>query len=267
MNIFHKILSKINQFLYYRHINPLSTLWINLCWFPLKTALKLPVIIYGRINYSGTGKFMIMGNASHGMIKINKMLPWAPANDTGRTSIINAGTVVFNGKLTICTGVKIAIHNNATLSLGNDLIIADDAIIGCMNSISIGSHTRLAHRSQIMDSSYHFTIDLNNRAIRNNKYSISIGDFSWIANTASVCGEVHLPKGTIVSAYSLVNKTPRDIVPFTLIGGIPAKILYSGIRRIYNPNTELELINFFSNPTNNIYKIDESLDITSDKLI
>lgn len=241
------IISKIEEFRLLNHLNLIMTLWINLRWFPLKIALKFPVYVYGKVKYMGNGKAEIMGDVKRGMIVINKTYPWGPANPIDKTTILNSGVVVFNGPAVIKTGVKIAIEKDAALNLGRGVCLADSTIIGCSNSIRLGNYVRIAHRTQIFDTNYHFIIDMKTGKVNDNKFRITIGDYCWVANTVSICGNIDLPRYTIVASNSLLTKALPNMQENTMIGGIPAKIIRTDVRRVFSEQLELRLIEHFKN--------------------
>lgn len=51
---------------------------------------------------------------------------------------------------------------------------------------------------------------------------IVIGDKVWIGANATVLPGVTIGKGAIVAAGAVVH---RDVPPFTVVGGVPARIL------------------------------------------
>lgn len=245
MSVLRKIAYKIEKFRLYNHLNLIMTLWVNLRWFPFKVALRFPVYVYGKINYMGNGKAAINGEIKRGMIVINKTYPWGPANPIDKTTILNSGTIIFNGPAIIKTGVKIAIEKGARLNLGRYIRIADSTIIGCANSIKLGNYVRIAHRSQVFDTNYHFIIDLKDGTVNDNKFQITIGDYSWLANTVTVCGNIELPPYTVVASNSLLTKSLPNLQENTMIGGVPAKIIKTGVRQVFSEQLELRLIDYF----------------------
>ena len=54
------------------------------------------------------------------------------------------------------------------------------------------------------------------------KGEVVIGDNVWIGDKASILPGVIIGKGSIVGANSVVTK---DVPPFTVVGGNPAKII------------------------------------------
>lgn len=241
--------------------NPLATLWLNLRSFPLDQALHFPVWCYGRPRINGlSGRMVIKGRLISGMIRINKVLVAAPSNMGVQTEILNNGLIVFKGKLHIGTGNKIVVGRNATLTIGADSKIGDMCNIGCFEHITLGDVTRLAHRSQIFDSNYHFMTNLEHGIIPNYKQPVTLGKGCWICNSTTITGGVTLPDYTTISSNSLVNKKLSGIEEGSLIGGIPAKVIATGIRRVYNREIEQQVEEFYRLNPSSIYKIDRSMD-------
>lgn len=267
MNLFRKIANRIDNYRYINHVNQLLTLWVNLKWFPFKTAIKLPVYVYGSPRIAGSGKVILEAEPRKGMIAINFAAPWAPANMMVPAQFLNAGTVIFKGGAKICTGTKTAVHSGATLVWGDNAKLYNNSIIGCMNRIELGKNVLTAHWIQIFDTNYHYIMNTETGEIHNNRFTVKIGDGSWIANSVTICGDVTLPMGTIVSSNSLVNRTIKDQPPFSLIGGTPAKLLRTHMRRIYNEDTELKLTSFFAQNPGATYTYDSTADLETLNLL
>ena len=56
----------------------------------------------------------------------------------------------------------------------------------------------------------------------NKKYTIEIGNDCWIGEGAFLVGGIKISDGAIVYAHAVVTK---DIPPYAIVGGVPAKIL------------------------------------------
>lgn len=224
--------------------NPLLTFWVNLRSFPLRQAVRMPIFVYGRPKIFGlSGRMEVKGEVHAGMVKFNMTLPYAPSNVSVQSSLCNMGKIVFHGGGIIGTGSKI--HVCGTFVLGNGFRIADMINICCFNRIEIGEATRIAHRSQVMDSNYHYIANFKRHSIANCDDPISIGKYCWICNTTTVGPGAVLPNHTIVSAYSLINKNFSDVEPYSLIGGIPAKFITSGLTRVWNEAKNQEIMEYF----------------------
>lgn len=242
--------------------NPFATLWLNFRSFPVAQAIRFPVWCYGRPRFYGlSGKMVVDGEIKPGMIHLNRVLVGAPSNMGIQTEILNNGLIIFRGKLHIGTGDKIVVGRNATLTIGANSKIGDMCNIGCFESITLGDVMRIAHRCQIFDSNYHFITNLNRGIIPNYKHPVKIGKGCWICNSSTIACGTTLPDYTIVASNSVVNKDLSHIAKGSLIGGIPAKVITEGTRRIFNSRVEQQVEAFYkANPLSE-YKIDESIDI------
>ena len=242
--------------------NPLATLWLNFRSFPLGQALRLPVWCYGRPRFYGlSGKMTIEGKITTGMVRLNRVLVAAPSNMGLQSEILNNGHIVFKGRLHISTGNNIVVGRNATLTFGADAKIGDMCIIGCFERITLGDAIRIAHRSQIFDSNYHFVADFKRGIVPNYKHPVTLGKGCWVCNSSTITCGVTLPDYTIVASNSLVNKEFSHIAKGSLIAGTPAKVITEGTRRIFNNDIEAKVEEFYRENPTSLYEIDPSVDV------
>ena len=227
------------------------TIWLNFRSLPLKQAIKLPISVYGCPRfYSLSGDMYIEGKVKHGMIKFNHCQIGAPNNLSLNTEIVNQGMIIFHGPGLIGTGNKIVVEG--TLSIGKHFKITDMVNISCYNSIEIGDQTWIVHRSQVMDTNYHYLVDLQNQTIKNHTESISLGSGCWVGNSCSIMGGAKLPNHTIVCSHSLVNR--EFIEPCSVIAGIPAKTIKKGIVRLDNTKINKSVYEYYRNNSNKIFE-------------
>lgn len=115
------------------------------------------------------------------------------------------------------------------IMIGNNCNIGDDSNIQCCNSIKIGDGVRLGRKVMINDTS-HGTFSRNQLDIQPNKRPlmskgpIVIDDNVWIGEMVCILGNVHIGKGAVIGAGSIVTK---DIPPYSLAVGSPAKVIKS----------------------------------------
>lgn len=243
--------------------NPFATIWLNFRSFPLKQAFKIPVYLYGRPRMCClSGNMLIEGTITSGMIHFNQSKSGSPSNMMVQSEISNRGTVIFRGKGAIGTGTKIFVDFGRILDIGSDFKITDMCNIGCLFGISIGAQSWIVHRCQILDSNYHFIANFTHGIVPRYGSPIKIGKGCWICNSSTITGGTVLPDFTIVASNSLVSKDFSDIPQSSLIGGIPAKFIMTGLRRVENSKIEREIIDFYKNHMNDIFKIpkDATLD-------
>lgn len=216
--------------------NPFASVWLNFRCFPFSQAIKLPIAVYGRPKFFELGGHMEIRSAQgvgFGMIVYNKAGAASPGYAGSQTELCLRGKIIFRGKGFIGCGCKIIVETDAELDLGSQFKIMDSVNICCSRKISIGNVTRVTHRSQILDSNFHYIVNFaKGGTVAPLLKTISIGNNCWICNSSTVTGGAVIPNLTIVASHSLVNKDFSDIPPQSLIAGQPAKYITSGLRRI-----------------------------------
>lgn len=263
MKLSRKILSRlqwgrIEQGLASNWFNPLYTIYLNLRSFPLKQAIRFPIFVYGHPRfYCLSGDMRIIGKVRAGMIRFNRVIPGAPSLMSVQSEINNHGHIIFRGEGYIGTGTKITVAANKTLDIGKHVKIADLCNIGVFCDITIGEQSRIAHRSQILDSNYHYIANFTKRSVPKYDKPIAIGKGCWICNSTTVTGGAILPDYTIVASNSLINRDYSEIPISSIIGGIPAKFIVSGFRRVENPLVIKRIATFYKEHPNELFLIPE----------
>lgn len=251
-------LGLLERILYLNWFNPFCTIYLNFRSFPVSQAIYMPIFVYGRPRFYGlSGHMKIQGKISTGMIKFNQVKPGAPNNMSVQSEIYNKGDIIFEGTGFIGTGVKINVGNNGILIIGTDFKIADMCNIGVFSKVTIGKHTRIAHRCQILDANYHYVANFNKRIVPNWFSSINIGKNVWVCNSTTVTAGAIIPNYTIIASNSLVGKDYSSIPESSLIGGIPAKYIATGFRRVENHHLEKQISTFYQNNPSEVFRIPE----------
>ncbi|MCM1354839.1 MAG: acyltransferase [Staphylococcus sp.] len=255
-------LSKLEMLCASHWVNPFATLYLNLRSFPLRQAVKCPVIVYGRPKfYSLAGSMKIEGAMVRcGMVKFNKTIPGAPSFMGLQSEIVNNGSIVFHGPGFVGCGTKISVGSSGKLVFGAEFKITDCVNIGCLRRIVIGNVVRIVHRCQILDSNYHYIANFAKGTIADYNGDIHIGDNCWICNSTTVTGGAVIPDYTIVGSNSLVNRDFSSVAPHSLLGGIPAKHIMTGLSRVENQSLVDALDRYYSSGNlTGAYKIPENL--------
>ncbi len=108
--------------------------------------------------------------------------------------------------------------NPNLLTIGEYSHINRDCIIDARGQINIGSSVSVSHRVNIMTGSH----DIQSHNFNGVFKPIVINDYVWIGVGATILQGVTIGKGAVVCAGAVVNK---DIPDFTIVGGVPAKVL------------------------------------------
>ena len=256
----NKFFSFIEKYLSIHWLNPVLTVYLNIRSFPLRQAVRMPIWVYGRPRLMClSGEMRIEGRVHSGMIRFNFVNIGSPSNMGVQSEINNQGTIIFHGLTKIRTGNRIVVGYKAVLELGANIIIGDMCNLGCFKYIRIGHDTRIAHRSQIFDTHYHYLVNLTKRIVPNICKQTVIGNYCWIGNSVSIVSGSNIPDLTIVSTNSLVNKDFSTIEPRSIIGGIPAKLIANGYSLVNNRQKEMEIAHFYNTRNNEIYHLPEDI--------
>ena len=163
------------------------------------------------------------GTAGEGNVIGRKCTIYNPQNiSIGKGSGIGAHSIIM------CNSNYIkSIPNAGTLSIGDNVSISEYCNIQCSNRIVIEDGV-LTGRFVLIDDADHGTFDQEsltlppgNRPIVS-KGPIHIAKNVWIGDKVSILSGVTIGEGSIVAAGAVVTK---DIPPYCLCGGVPARIL------------------------------------------
>lgn len=113
------------------------------------------------------------------------------------------------------------------ISIGDDCHIGFQTHITAINHIEIGNNLLTGSHVLITDNSHGiFSLEeLDIAPIRRNLFSkgpVVISDNVWIGAKATICPNVHIGKGAIIAANSVVT---HDVPEYSMVAGVPAKII------------------------------------------
>lgn len=117
----------------------------------------------------------------------------------------------------------VKIIGNIDLSIGKDTFIGDMTYIGGGKSqISIGSYCDISRDVNIISGTHEIDVQGKRIAGKGLSQNIIIHDGVWIGVGAIILGGITIGEKSIIAAGSVVNK---DVMPYTIVGGNPAKII------------------------------------------
>lgn len=125
------------------------------------------------------------------------------------------------GGFDIYSGAKIYINQEARLKLGSGYI-NHNLNLSCFESITIGDGVAISENVSIRDSDNHYFNQSNKKSTQ----PIVIGNHVWIGMNVTILKGVSIGDGAVVAAGSVVTK---DIPANSLAGGVPAKVIKTGI--------------------------------------
>lgn len=132
-------------------------------------------------------------------------------------------------------GVKVArtakIYRWREMRSGSGISIGDGSIVGLWatldgrKGISIGRYVNISNEVAMWTLQH----DYNSPTFQTVGGPIVIGDRAWISFRATILPGVTIGEGAVVAAGSVVT---RDVPPYTVVGGIPAKPIASRSEQI-----------------------------------
>lgn len=223
-------------------INLRKTLIFNYLAFGIKGIIIRPVLIYGDTKIYKVGKIIIKSPLKKGIMTIGKF----NFKSQGVTKFLNDGTIIIEGPVHIegCT----IINNLGQIVFKGYNRIADGSQLFIRSYLEYGQHSRLGFHSMIMDSDDHYLIDTETHFVNRFSKPIIIGKYNFIGNSTIIKKGVKTPDYLIVaSPNALLTKDYTTLLPkYAVIGGSPAKVLKTGVRRIFNDAEEARLKDFFN---------------------
>lgn len=151
-----------------------------------------------------------------------------------KTDIDNANDINIGDNVYIRKYSKLSAWNeylgqkfDPTIIIGNNCSIGAFANISAVNKIILKENILIGRWVTIID---HAHGEFNEDDVMVNpidralfaKGGIVIEDNVWIADKVTICSNVHIGRGVIIAANSVVT---RDVLPYTMVGGCPARVI------------------------------------------
>jgi acetyltransferase-like isoleucine patch superfamily enzyme len=129
------------------------------------------------------------------------------------------GDNVFIGRNTIllCTNGDIHIDNNVSIGFNSEVMSA--------NYIKLGKNVLISSYCYLNAATHDFgRVDVPVSEQESTGGAIILGDNVWLAANVKVLDGVTIGRDAVVGAGAVVN---RDVPPFAIVGGVPAKVIRS----------------------------------------
>lgn len=133
-----------------------------------------------------------------------------------------------DGEIRLGDGVRIHSHlartqlsagPGARLVIGADTFINSGAVLSARSEVVVGARCQIATGVTVMDSDFH---GVDDRDSTGKTAPILIEDDVWLATRAIILKGVRIGRGSVVAAGAVVT---RDVPPYTLVGGVPARTI------------------------------------------
>lgn len=202
-----------------------KTLLFNLRYFPLRTALKLPVWVSHRVWLMELSGEVWLARPRTGGVKIGFGDIGIFDQHRSRSIWQVTGRVDFRGTADLGHGTKVCV--SGALAVGNRVTIAAESAIVADHEVRIGDDALISWDVLIIDTDGHYVYDAAGRRI-NAPMPVRIGDAVWIGCRSLVLKGVEIADGVVVAAASTLTRSVE--APNVMVGGSPARILRENIR-------------------------------------
>jgi maltose O-acetyltransferase len=159
-------------------------------------------------------------------ISLANMIPTTIFSGMIRAHLIKLAGPKIGRKVEINKNIEIApIGGSKNLTIGDGTFVNTGVRFQCPigGEISIGRNVLIGPRCQF--ETLNHTISLTKKGKRpNNIKPIVVEDYVWIGARVVILPGVKIGEGSIVAAGAVVTK---DVAPYSLVGGVPAKLIKS----------------------------------------
>jgi acetyltransferase-like isoleucine patch superfamily enzyme len=132
--------------------------------------------------------------------------------------VVNAGGELIAENCQFYAGVRFEIGKGAVVRIGNGTYLNRNTLVVSNKLIEIGRACRIAWDVIIMDTDHHSV----EGSVLEDK-PVIIEDDVWIGCRSIILKGVHIGKGAVIAAGSVVTK---DVPSRAVVGGVPARTLF-----------------------------------------
>lgn len=163
-----------------------------------------------------------------------------PFLDVGTRSYIDKGVIIKpflwrDGRLSVRLdggnniGSYTTIQGSGPITFGKRSFCGEFCVFGVNDAITIGCDVMIAQAVTIRDTDHGFSEAARPMASQGIVTSpVVIEDDVWIGHGAAILKGVRVGTGSIVAAGAVVI---RDVPPYSIVGGVPAKVIGSRMKK------------------------------------
>ena len=150
--------------------------------------------------------------------------------DKGCFDALSSGGIILGNNVSIgkyttieCSGTLKSL--GLGLTVGNNVGLGTHGFWGCAGGIEVGDNTIFGNYVSLHSENHNYkNVEIPIRLQGINRKGIKIGDDCWIGAKVTILDGTVLGNGCVVAAGAVV----RGIIPpYSIIGGVPAKIIKS----------------------------------------
>ena len=214
-------------------LNILYSVYFNFKYLPLKTALKMPILINHNVN---------IRKLNRGNLLINNMTPtlgmirfgidkgsFCLAKKQSSIYVEDDCELIFNGRCSIDGGFSLTINMKGKISIGHNVHFNANAIISSSSLIKVDDNVGTGWDCTLINWDGHDIIDIETQNVINLPRPIIINKNCWIGAKVTIMKGVVLSMNTIVPYGSILTK--KCDVSYCVFGGTPNRVLKTNVAR------------------------------------
>jgi acetyltransferase-like isoleucine patch superfamily enzyme len=224
----------------------------------LKEALKFPIIIYGPCRLRLGGKLQVRVPIRSGLLKIGYKYEMLSYNVASQFRLY--GTLVLKGEVWFGSAIHVCVGNDAVLEMGNWASMGSFGNLLCTKSVVFSDYSRIGSWSNVSDSNYHYMKDLTSGRISRKERDIIIGSKNYIGSRVALLPGTKTPNNITIAFGTICNRDyTKDIPENSVIAGVPAKLTKENIVRVFEPERERVINEYFESKKSSAYYEEEHL--------
>ena len=135
--------------------------------------------------------------------------------------VLGNNVSILDNTIIECTGVLRNLGEK--LIIGNNVGIAQNCFIQVRGTVEINDNVILGPYVKIFSENHNFQrLDLPIKEQGETRLNVKIGNDVWLGANSTILGGVTIGSGSIIAAGAVVTK---DLPPFSIAAGVPAKII------------------------------------------
>lgn len=206
-------------------INFIKTLYFNFTAFNLKNAVKIPVLVGYNVKLYEIGRIDFLESIKPGMLSLGVKRFEGIDDSSQKLMFRNRGIIEIGNRIKIHPGARLLIGSKGLLKIMGKNTIGCHSRVVCHKGITIGINSGCSWECQLMDTDFHFVIDLEAQKPLKRRAPIYIGNDVFIGNHCNVSKGSKIPNGSILSSWSNVSGSFIKKGENLLISGNPAKVI------------------------------------------
>ena len=155
----------------------------------------------------------------------------------GHLMVNNGGEIHLGEKVRIRAShlpVELGAMPGGVLEIGDRTYINSGASLCAQESVKIGARCAIGNQVLVMDTDFH---SIEDHTLPGIARPVVIEDEVWLSARVIVLKGVTIGRGAVVAAGAVVTK---DVPPYTLVGGVPAKFIRTLEPRVSEPALEVK---------------------------